>query len=211
MSFIISAAGDEVDLVKPRPGHITALAVAWSLAQQNRFTGHCIRPYSEAEHCLLISDIAQRELGLDVHGQLAALMQSAHKLLSVDMQTPVKLLAGAAFQKWEQQKRHEVLRMFALSGPYIRHRDAIQRAKSIALATARRDLLPRTPTPWAALQGIEPLARLQLNSAERRAVGWEGWRDRFLDRLHELDIARNRALYGCERHAAQPAYLEELG
>jgi hypothetical protein len=29
----------------------------------------------------------------------------------------------------------------------------------------------------------------------RRAMGWEDWRDRWLDRYHELDFARNEQLY----------------
>ena len=54
MSFIVTSNGDELDLQAPARGHITALDIAWSLAQTNRFSGRCLRPYSVAEHSLLV-------------------------------------------------------------------------------------------------------------------------------------------------------------
>jgi hypothetical protein len=79
MNFIVTAIGHELHMSRPEPGHITALTVAWSLSQINRFNGHCIRPYSVAEHSLLVCEIAERELGANVFCQLGALMHDAHE------------------------------------------------------------------------------------------------------------------------------------
>lgn len=195
MSFIITAGGNELSLDRPAPGHITAYSIAWSLSQLNRFTGHALRPYSVAEHSLLVCDIAEHELGLDVHGQLAALMHDAHEAFTGDLHTPGKRAVGDAWYAWESQWEDVVRSAFALHTAFIRHAALIKRADLIALATEKRDLMPETPTPWAVLSGVEPLARVDLYSRERIAMGWEDWRDRWLDRYHELDFARNELLF----------------
>ena len=76
------------------------------------------------------------------------------------------------------------------------HRTAIKQADLMALATERRDLLPPGGTPWSTLNNIEPIGWVRLHTYERRAMDWEDWRDRWLDRYHELDFARNEALFG---------------
>lgn len=169
--------------------------IAWALAQLNRYTGHCLRPYSVAEHSLLVCEIAERELGLDVHGLLAAHMHDAHEAYTGDMHTPGKRAIGSAWFDFERAHHRAVATAFALHAPNSVHHDAIKRADLMALATERRDLLPPSDTPWSTLQGIEPIGWVRLNSSERQAMGWEDWRDRWLDRYHELDFARNDALF----------------
>ena len=191
--WIVTAAGDELSMLRPAPGHITALSVAWSLAQINRFNGHAIRPYSVAEHSLLVADIAE-ELGLDVFGQFAALMHDAHEAFSGDMHTPGKSCIGPEWHHWEHRWETAVRGAFATLHACTQHHDTIKRADLIALATERRDLLhPSARTPWPCLQGIEPLAHVYLYDKARREMDWEDWRDRWLDRYHELDYARNEA------------------
>lgn len=195
MSWIVTAAGDELSMHRPAPGHITALSVAWALSQINRFNGHCIRPYSVAEHSLLVADIAEQELGLDVHGQFAALMHDAHEAFCGDMHTPGKHMLGTPWHHWEHRWETTVRAAFTTATACAQHHAAIKQADLIALATERRDLLhPRATTPWACLQGIEPLQRVHLHDRTRRAMDWEDWRDRWLDRYHELDFARNEAV-----------------
>lgn len=202
MNMIITAGGDELSLDRPAPGHITAYSIAWSLSQLNRFTGHAIRPYSVAEHSLLVCDIAEHELGLDIHGQLAALMHDAHEAYVGDLHTPGKRKVGDAWYTWERQWEGVVRSAFALHTACQQHAADIKRADLIALATEKRDLMPATPTPWAALAGVQPLARMNLYSHERIAMGWEDWRDRWLDRYHELDFARNEQIFAAKQRAA---------
>ena len=62
MTWLVTANADELDLRVPQPQHITVWAIAWSLGQIVRFNGHALRPYSVAEHSLLVCEIAEREL-----------------------------------------------------------------------------------------------------------------------------------------------------
>lgn len=194
MTFIVTAGGDELDLQLPQRGHITAWSIAWSLAQLNRFNGHAIRPYSVAEHSLLVCEIAEREFGLDAHGLLAAHLHDAHEAFCGDIVSPAKPQIGPGWAQYELRWERLVHSSFAVMTASAVNRDAIQRADLIALATERRDLMPRTPSPWSVLAGIEPVSWVDLYSPERRAMGWGDWRDRWLDRYHELEYARDPGL-----------------
>ena len=191
MKFIVTAGGDELDLQSPQRGHITAWSIAWSLSQINRFNGHAIRPYSVAEHSLLVCEIAAREFGLDPHGLLAAHLHDAHEAFCGDVVSPAKAQIGPGWADYEARWAHLVRSCFAVLTPSRDQIDAIHRADLIALATERRDLMPHTATSWSVLEGIEPVSWVDLYSPERRALNWEDWRDRWLDRYHELEYARD--------------------
>jgi hypothetical protein len=203
MTFIVTIEGNELDLVAPDRGHITIFDIAWTLSQENRF-GRCIRPYCVAEHSLLVCEIAERELGLDVHGLLASLLHDGHETYSKDMYGPAKAVIDAgdvggiparAWSRWEKRWERMVQQCFGIVTASHVNARAIHQADMTALATERRDLMPRSPTPWASLAGIEPVPWVDLASRERRGMTWEDWRDRFLDRYHELDFARNEKLF----------------
>lgn len=196
MTWILTATAREFNVAQPRVADVSAMDIAWALAQTNRFTGHALRPYSVAEHSLLVCEIAEREHGLDVHGLLAALMHDAHEAYTGDLHTPGKRVVGEAWHAWESRMQATVLHAFALITPYAHWATLIRTADLQALATERRDLLPSGGAPWDVLQGIEPIGWVRLYTRERRAMDWEDWRDRWLDRYHELDFARNEALFG---------------
>ena len=204
--FIVTAGGDELNLTAPRPGHLTAFTIAWALSQINRYTGHALRPYSVAEHSLLVHDIAEQELQLDVHGRFAALMHDAHEAFCGDMHSPGKRhIAGWA--AWEMHWEHAVRSAFAFRIPAQVQRDAIKRADLIALATERAALIhPQATTPWGCLAGIEPITWVNLNAPERVRADWEFWRDRWLDKYHELDFERNELL--CRGRPEVPSNLK---
>lgn len=194
MTFIVTAIGDELSLQAPQRGHIVVLDIAWSLAQTNRFGGRCHRPYSVAEHSLLVCEIAEQEFDLNVHGLLLALMHDAHEAYSGDMHTPGKAEIGKAWTIWERHWEHLVHSCFALHTAASVFRDQIKRADLIALATEKRDLMHESPTPWPVLADVEPYPYVNLRSEERCRMGWEDWRDRWLDKYHELDFARNERI-----------------
>jgi len=197
MTFIVTSDGAEVCLRYPRTGQLTARTIAHSLSQINRFTGHASRPYSVAEHSLLVCDIVERVLHLDVHAQLAALMHDAHECVAGDMHTPGKREVQG-WDEWEYRWTWRVRSEYALLSVFAKHGSDIRHADRLALAIERRDLMPSSPTPWEVLTGIEPIGWMQLNTPEREAMTWREWAAAWHDRYEALDFARNEALFGGE-------------
>jgi hypothetical protein len=188
--FIVTADGHEVSMAAPLDSPLTPLAIAWALSQLNRFTGHALRPYSVAEHSLLVCEIVARDLGGDVHAQLAALLHDAHESVTGDLHSPGKGVVGPAWHAWEWSWERIIRDKFSVVTAFGTHRATIQRADAIALATERRDLMP-TFRPgmhreWPRLAGVRPVEWVALYDEARTKASWEDWRDRWLDKLHEL-------------------------
>ena len=111
------------------------------------------------------------------------------------MHTPGKDVIGTAWHEWENFWQTYTRAGFALCNLSHEHAKAIKLADLTALATERRDLLPRrATTPWQVLDGIEPVAWVYLNSAQRSNTPWSAWRDRFLTTYDVLDFSRNQQL-----------------
>lgn len=170
--------------------------IAHSLAQINRFNGHAERPYSVAEHSLLVCDIV-RGRGGDCHAQLAALLHDAHEAFTGDAATPIKWVLGAAWFDFEHPQQRLLQRTFCIISASTAHRALIKTADLIALATERRDLLPWTPAhrPWPVLDTpgseIAPLHGTDLMSPLRIAMPWQRHRDAFATRANLLIAACN--------------------
>lgn len=198
-NWITLVGGQAYPVDRPNQALIRPADVAHALAQINRFNGHASRPYSVAEHCLLVADIAERDLGLDVFGVLGAICHDGHEYVTGDQHTPGKRAIGEAWRQYEGRHEHAFWSAFALHTIMATHRQAIKLADLIALATERRDLLPqRGPAAgmrWECLDGIEACSRVDLNSPERIAARWTYWRDAWLLRFTDLDFARNQALF----------------
>jgi hypothetical protein len=195
-SHIVTACGNEVDLRYPRVESVTLADISHHLAQINRYSGACRRPYSVAEHSLLVLDIVQRVMPMDVHGQLAALMHDAHEAYTNDLSTPAKGQVGEGWQAFEGRMQRTVLSAFALHGATHRHAVQIKQADLIALATEWAQLLPHGPgiSLWPCLVHVQPVSWVDLMAPERCAMDWRDWRDRFKDQVDSLDFGRNLAL-----------------
>ena len=100
MTWLLTATGREHHLgacSALRPGNTPQIEeIAHALAQINRYTGHAARPYSVAEHSLLVCDLVQAA-GFDCHAQMAALLHDAHEAFCGDAATPVKQVLGVAW------------------------------------------------------------------------------------------------------------------
>lgn len=167
--------------------------VAHSLAQINRFTGHAVRPYSVAEHSLLVADLARLE-GASTSAQLAALLHDAHEAFTGDVSTPVKWTVGNPWNDFEHQQQHEVRNALRIRMAAHAHRARITTWDLQALATERRDLLlfdQVNNAPWLILDNpaspVRPSAHHKLNTPEREAMSWRDWRDEFLAAYAELN------------------------
>lgn len=190
MSFMTTAHGIELSMQYPTPASITLADIGHHLSQINRFTGAARRPYSVAEHSLLVCEIAERELHLPVEARFAALMHDAHEAYTNDLHSPGKGEVGTAWHDFEGRFERLTRRVFGLTHAFADHAAAIKRADLMALATEREQLLPRTPTPWECLDGIQPVPWVDLMERGRASFSWDDWRRAFIDRADELDFAR---------------------
>lgn len=86
MNFVPTASGKAFNIVKPDPDTITIEDIAHHLSQINRFTGATKRPYSVAEHSLMVSYIVSPE------NAVQALLHDASEAYLNDVTTPVKRL-----------------------------------------------------------------------------------------------------------------------
>lgn len=175
------------------PGAVPRIEViAHSLAQINRFTGHATRPYSVAEHSVLVCDIV-KTMGLDHHAQRAALMHDAHEAITGDMASPVKWVLGTEWLGFENLHARMLRHAYHLQTAHTAYGHAIKQADLIALATERRDLMrydPATNLQWPILDTpgaqVLPMEAVDLNSPVRVNMTWRHHRDAFIARYRLL-------------------------
>ena len=166
--------------------------IAHALAQINRFTGHAARPYSVAEHSMLVCEIV-RAKGLNCHAQLLALLHDAHEAYCGDVASPIKAVLGTAWLQFENALAHRVRETFQLRTAHAAYGKCVKAADLQALATERRDLMRHDPAKnlhWPIIDtpGAEvlPLQSIDLHSPFRTAMTWRNHRDAFLQRYTEL-------------------------
>lgn len=200
MSWVLTATGREHDLT-PAGHHGTTNApslteIAHSLAQINRFTGHCVRPYSVAEHSLLVCSIADHH-GADHTVQFAALMHDAHECITGDVASPIKQVLGKAWADFEAAQQLIVARHYGLVDINFIYSKFLKSCDLTALATERRDLMPFVKSankPWPVLdtpnQEIEPYCPCRggyyLDNTPQGKHDWQHWAKAFAAKAHEL-------------------------
>lgn len=192
MNWILTNGGQEFDLPAPKPGAILLSDIAHALSQINRFTGHACRPYSVAEHSLLVLDICERKFRLGVGGLFAALMHDAHEAYCGDVATPIKRVVGDAWDRMEGRLKRAVRSAFALHAHHGQAAALIKQADLIALSTERQQLLPPS-SPWQSLHDVPAAEWVDLMDKGRCGMTWMDWRGAFAARADELDFARDAA------------------
>lgn len=197
MSWLLTSTGREHYLTGAGARHPdnmpTIQEIAGSLSQINRFTGHCSRPYSVAEHSLLVKSIATRLFGADEKGQLAALMHDAHECICGDVASPIKQVLGEAWRQFEALHEQHLRWSFGLEEIYAEHHAMVKQCDLIALATERRDLLPYDPafnTPWPVLDTmghvVSPWTEVDLGDRNRQESAPIVWQWLFEDMAGRL-------------------------
>ena len=186
MTWMLTATGATVDLRNPQAASISTLDIAHSLALTNRFTGHTARPYSVAEHSLLVEEIMCREFGpMPPSALLAALVHDAHEAYVGDISTPLKqALPSWALEDVERRLWLAVQHHFHTHAASRDYASIIKRCDLMALAMERRDLMPPGGDPWPLLEGVE--ACTWMNLQERVGMDWQDWRQAFIDRVSSL-------------------------
>jgi uncharacterized protein len=185
MSWILTHTGRRFNLEAPLPSMVCIEDIAWHLSLVNRFTGATARPYSVAEHSLLVAEILERTVtGIDAMCLRAALLHDAAEAYTNDLSSPMKALAGAWWREAERKVERAVHAHFGTEGAARQHAIAIHYADRVALATERRDLMPPHAEPWPCLQDVEPVEWIDLNA--REGMDWTDWRLAYLAKHEEL-------------------------
>ncbi len=196
MTWLITNTGREHAIVGTSPQHpqrpITIEEIAHALAQINRLNGHACRPYSVAEHSMLVSDIARAE-GASPVQRLAALLHDAHDAYTGDVASPIKWALGQAWADFEHAQEAAVHTALGVRSAMVAHRTSIKRWDLIALATERECLLPyegATSTPWPILDTpgheVWPCEFGGRDLSHTAGWYWTRKRDAFLARYHAL-------------------------
>jgi hypothetical protein len=168
--------------------------IAHALAQVNRFNGHATRPYSVAEHSLLVADLAAH----DGHGplmQLLCLLHDAHEAYTGDATSPQKNAIGLGWATFEHRHADHVRRSLHVVTGFAARKQQVNHYDLVALATERRDLTRFDATrnrAWLIdLPGsvVEPASWVNLNALERVNATWIDWKNAFLTRLLDLQRA----------------------
>lgn len=162
MTQILSISGRQIKL-----GGLTLFApenapsvreISHSLSQINRYTGHCKRPYSVAEHSLLAADTARTVFGAPPIVELAVLFHDAHESICGDVASPIKQMLGHVWRSFEYSLQCLVLRHYRLDQVFEANEDLIKRCDLIALATERRDLTAFDAAlhdPWPSIDATD--------------------------------------------------------
>lgn len=175
---ILLSNGRYYNFRHPDPAVVTIEVIAHSLSHMCRFSGHVSRFYSVAEHCWRCSFIGPVEEALE------RLMHDAAESLVVDMPTPLKRMAGMdAYREADHTAERVIARRFGLTYPWP---ESVKTADLVMLATEKRDLMPKPiddQTPWGILEGVTPLANVNLASHSGRP---ETWKSKFITRFTHL-------------------------
>lgn len=197
--FVLTSAGHA--LLPALPWESTAVRgysvgeLAHALACINRHTGHAARPFSTAEHSLLVCDVMHRSMGITHVGALmAGLMSAAHEVLLGHVGQAVRGAASrAVWEAMEGPCRNAVLESHGLWRYWCSFVALINRADHTALATQRRDLFTPLQPVWPEVADVPPLADINLMD-QRAEFTWRDWRTAFEDRFQELDYCRRSGI-----------------
>ena len=195
--WIHTFSGQAVDLDNPLPDQIKFVDIAHALSRLQRWCGHSWRPFSVAEHSVVVAQLVKDMHPWTMDPQemvLAALFHDAHEAYTNDVSTPAKAEAGEGWANFEGRMERTVRAAFGLHTASHRWAVQVKQADLIAQATERAQLLPPTPTLWPCLVHVQPASWVDLMAPERCAMTWADWRQQFADQADALDFGRNDAL-----------------
>lgn len=125
--------GNRFYIEDPRVEEVDIRDIAHSLSLINRYNGHCLFPYSVAQHSLLVSSIVPREHALQ------GLLHDAAEAYVGDMTRPMKkIMEQSDYKKIEQKVFSVIAQKFNI--PDELH-ESVKAADNIAVATEKRDVM----------------------------------------------------------------------
>jgi uncharacterized protein len=175
MSWIQTYTGRQFWPMDPSPKDVCVEDIAHALSLTCRFTGHCLRFYSVAQHSVLVAGWLVRSgmlhgasTSTQINAVRAALLHDAAEAYMADIARPVKrcLPNVKAIENRLATCIYEALGV-TVDAELTR---AIKHCDDVLLATEARDLMRRPPVPWAPLPEPSPSRIVAMDGyhAERR-------------------------------------------
>ena len=185
MNYIVTYTGCKVDLANPRPEDIKLADIAHAMAGINRFTGHGDLFISDAQHCVLVSELVPYERAF------WGLLHDAAEAYLGDVSSPLKALlrlySGGGYLHGKPASVYDLLEERfheAISARFGVPRQDVKYWDVVACLTERRDNGPHTAggdEPWFGGEYVLPRAPLvPWTSARAKSV--------FLCRAEQLGI-----------------------
>lgn len=170
-AWIQTHSGRRFNPTKPYPDAIVIQDIAHSLSMQCRFTGHCRKFYSVAQHSVLVSYIC------DSQDALWGLLHDASEAYLVDVPRPIKRSGKIqGYIEFEKAMQEAVCVRFGLS---IFEPPSVKRADTMLLATEARDLMSPLHPDWVNM--VEPLP-FKIEAWDQQHA-----KDMFMKRFFELN------------------------
>lgn len=135
--------GERFTILAPKPEMVDPEVIAHSLSKLCRFTGHCQRYYSVAQHCVHVSRLVPPAHALE------GLLHDASEAYIGDVSRPLKaildVLAPGILTQIEDRIHRVIAKRFGTRFP---HPSSVKYADNVALATEKRDLMVATSATW---------------------------------------------------------------
>jgi len=153
LPFMHTFSGKLFRYLKPEPEDICIEDIAHGLSQLNRFVGQTVKPYSVAQHSVLVSKVCPAEFSL------YGLLHDASEAYTTDVCRVLKLSPGMGVYKW-----YENLTMTAICKKFNlaeKEPPEVKKADIRLLLTEKRDLFVKD-CAWAVNKddgtyGVKPL------------------------------------------------------
>jgi len=154
-NYIQTYTGLSFDPTNLSPDSISIEDIAHALAHQCRWRGHCLKYFSVAEHCVLMTYVVSKEAAI------YALMHDCAEAYMGDCPRPFKPLFPN-FREIEQQVRRTIDVKLGLDIPNNDIIEEIKNADLRMLATERHFNLKYTGLEWTVLNGVKPYENFRL-------------------------------------------------
>lgn len=176
-AWIQTHSGRRFNPTNPYVDAIVIQDIAHALSMQCRFSGHCKKFYSVAQHSVLVSYIC------DSKDALWGLLHDASEAYLVDVPRPLKRSGKfEAYIEFEAKMQEAICRRFGLP---LQEPPSVKKADAVLLTTEARDLMSPLHPDW--VQAVEPLPFLI------EAWDHDKAKDMFMKRFFELTTGDSAA------------------
>ena len=181
MNFMHTFSGKMFKYLNPDPEDICIEDIAHGLSQLNRFVGQTVKPYSVAQHSVLVSQTCPKEFAL------YGLLHDASEAYVNDLCRVLKQSPGMGIYKWyENLAMSAVCKKFGLPE---KEPAEVKTADLVLLLTEKRDLF-KNVCLWA-VNKYDGTSHLEPLKKKIRPWTAEEAEEKFLERFAQLNTVCN--------------------